>query len=101
MNIEERLEEVECCWPYIATFGVPRDELTDFKIVIEKENILPMPSLFIAILCCFSAYFLFNINYPPEFVPTMLFIEQYICKVKPSQRLLVSVSALIDCLKKA
>ena len=43
-------------------FGSTFDDLTDFKVVIEKENILTMPSIDMALKCCFAAYFVYNIH---------------------------------------
>ena len=54
INIEESLETVGCHVPFIAAFGLTTDELTDIKLVIEKENILQMPSI-VMVLCCFAS----------------------------------------------
>ena len=44
--------------PYIAAFGVTIDALTDVKLVIEKENVLSMPSVVVALHCCFACYYI-------------------------------------------
>ena len=102
IDIDKSLQEVDLAEPYIAAFGVTLDSITDTKLVIEKDNILNMPSLSIALHCCFASYFLFNISYPPHFVPVMLFLEKYVYGMTPSQKKLpISVCTLIDSLDKA
>ena len=86
IDINKSLEEVDLAEPYIAAFGVTRDSITDSKLVIEKDNIIKMPSLSIALHCCFASYFLFNISYPPHFIPVMLFLEKYVYGMTPSQK---------------
>ena len=49
--------------------------MTDFKVVIEGENIFPMPSLICALHFCFAAYYVFNISFPVDFRFVLLFIE--------------------------
>ena len=98
--IEDALEEVDCRAPFIAAFGLSVDALTDFKLVIEKENILSVPSLALALHCCFAAYYLYNISFPSDVSPIMLFLEQYVYHLKPSQKLPLSVSVIIDSLEK-
>lgn len=100
MNIGESLDGVDCRAPYIAAFGISFDQLTDFKVVIEKENVLPMPSVAVALHCCFASYYLYNISYPSEFNHIMLFLEQYVYCIKPSRKLPLSVAVIIDCLEK-
>lgn len=94
------LKDIEQKAPFIAAFGRTREELSDFKVVIEGENILPMHSLRVALHCCFAAYYIYNISYPPDFGTVMLFLEQYVYKLKPSQKVPLSVCLLIDSLEK-
>ena len=69
--------------------------------IIEKNNVIQMPSLVTAVHCCFTSYFIFNnISYPLYFTPLLLFLE-YIYGMKPSQKKLpISVCTLIDSLEK-
>jgi hypothetical protein len=101
IDIDKSLEGVDCPAPFIAAFGVDTDSLTDIKVIIEKNNVIEMPSLATAIHCCFTSYFIFNISYPLHFTPLLLFLE-YIYGMKPSQKKLpISVCTLIDSLEKA
>lgn len=101
MDIEESLESVECKAPYIAAFGPSLDELSEFKVVIEKDNVISMPSVDTALHCCFAAYYIYNITYPPELRPYLLFLEQYVYCLKPSLKLPLTVSIIVDSLEKA
>lgn len=100
VSIEESIEGVQRHTPFIVAFGSSDDDLSDTKIVIEKENILSMPTLDMAVHCCFAAYYIFNISYPPDLSPFLLFLEQYIYRLKASQKLPLTVSIVMDCLEK-
>ncbi len=92
---EESFDSIECRTPFIAAFG----RIGGVELVIERENILAMPSLDVAIHCCFASY---NISYPHDFSSILLFLEQsiYLFNVKPSQKLPLSASVIVDSLKK-
>jgi len=100
IDIEESLASMENQAPLIATFGINMDSLTDFKVVIEGENILPMPSLSCALHCCFAAYYIYNITFPSDLKPLMLFLEKYVYNLEPSQKLPLSASIVIDSLER-
>ena len=57
-----------------------------------------MPSLSIAVHCCFSAYYIYNITFPQPISQFMVFLEHYVYKLKPSQKLSLTLSALIESL---
>ena len=99
VTIEDCLEGKDRRAPYIAGFGVTFDELTDFKVVIENDNILTMPSLEMALKCCFAAYFVYNISYPPDLTPFLLFME-HVFNLKPTKKLPLSVTIMIETLGK-
>ena len=56
-------------------FGDGLNTLTDPKIIIEKENIVSMPSFKVAFECCLAAYYIFNIKYPPSSKPFCELLE--------------------------
>lgn len=76
--------------------------LSDFKLIVEKENILSMPSIATAVHCAFASYYniIYNISFPSDISPLLLFLEQYVYKLKPSQKMPVSVSVIIDNLER-
>ena len=67
--------------------------LSDAKVIImEKKNILPMPSLECALHVCFSFYYIFNISFPQAKV--------YAYGLKSSQKLPLSVTLVHDGIEK-
>ena len=94
------MKSLEVRAPVIVIFGVTKDSPSDVKVIIEYENILPMPSVMDALHYCFACYYVFNISYPPEFHLVMLFLEKYVYGLKSSQKLPLSVSILYDSLQK-
>jgi len=69
-------------------------------VVMEKDNVLSMPSLTAALHYCFASYYVFNISYPPDSKPLMLLLESYVYGLKPSLKLPLSVAVLMDNLQK-
>ena len=88
------MNEVNYHAPYIAAFGLTVDELTSVKLVIERENVLSMPSIAVTLHCCFACYYLYNISFPANFSTMLLFLEQYVYNLRPSQKLPVCVTEL-------
>ena len=54
-----------------------------------------------AVHCCFAAYYIYNISYPPDLNPYLLFLEQHVYRLKLSQKLPLTVSIVMDCLEKS
>ena len=99
MDVEKCIEKLECDAACIAAFGETKSSLSDFKVIIERENVLSMPSLQMAIHCCFAIYYIFNISYPSATAPLLLFLE-HIYQLPPSKKAPLSVSQFIDSLAK-
>ena len=45
----------------------------DIKPVVERGNILNLPSLSMALQCCIASYYIYNIAYPANMESFMLF----------------------------
>lgn len=86
--------------PFIVGFGATRASATDFKVVIETDNVLSMPSVVTALHYCFPSYYVFNISFPPDFRFVLLFLEKYVYGLKPSQKLPMCVTVLINSLER-
>ena len=99
INIEESLQEVKSDAPYIAAFGISIDDLCDFKVVIERENIVSVSSLSYAVHCCIACYYIYNISFPCDSSPILVFFEKIIYGLKPSKKLSLTASILIDTLE--
>ena len=100
IDIEEALESVETHTPYILAFGATQEHLLDIKVIIERENVLPMPSVATALHFCFSAYSVFNISFPQTPSLIVIFLEKYVYGLKPSQKPPLSATVLYDSLQK-
>jgi hypothetical protein len=92
---DKAIKEIQIKAPSIIAFGV-MDKIEEIKIIIEDDNVLRMPSMLSAVSYCISAYYVFNISYPPEFRSLMLFLEKYIYGLKPSLTLPLSATLLYD-----
>jgi hypothetical protein len=78
LDVDTMIQSLRHKWPYVASFGVNVESLTDHFLVIEKTNVIRLQSLPQAIICCFMAYFIYNIQYPPDGKNILLFLEQSI-----------------------
>ena len=85
--------------PFVAAFGETVDVLS-YMVVMEKNNVISMPTLAAALHYCFASYYVFNISYPPDSKSLMLFLESHVYRLKPSLKLPLSVAFLIDNLQK-
>lgn len=84
--------------PFVAAFGKNLSTLAD-PIVVVECNTVRMPSVDMAIVCCFFSFYIFNIKYPTSLRALYLFFE-CIFKLKPSSPLPTSVQVLLDSINK-
>ena len=75
IDIDAVLHDIKVNHPIIVGFGDSLKSLMDPKIIIEKENIISMPSFKVAIECCLAAYYIFNIKYLPTSKPFCELLE--------------------------
>lgn len=94
------MHNIDTTAPCLVGFGTTRASASDFKVVIEGDNVMSMPSVVTALHYCFATYYVFNISFPSDYRFVMLFLEKYINMLKPSQKLPMCVSTLIDSLNK-
>ena len=85
--MEESLGTLQTTAPCTVAFGPTRYSLSDINVVLEKVNIIPMPSVLTAVHFCFALFYIFNISFPPEFKFILLFLEKYVHGLKSSQKL--------------
>lgn len=67
-----------------------------FKLVIERENIITVSSLSYALHCCFACY---DISFPADSSPVMVFLEKHVYGLRPSKKLSLTASILLDTLQ--
>ena len=64
IDIQAAIEDIEHTYPVVVGFGGTMSDLKDPRLIIKKDNVICMPSFLIALQCCVSSYFIFNIKYP-------------------------------------
>ena len=100
IDIEGAIQELDEKAPCIVGFELTRSEAMDFKVLIESDNVIPMPSVLTALHYCFAAYYVFNIAFPLQYHLILLFLEKHVYGIEPSQKTPIIVSVLIDSLDK-
>lgn len=67
IDIDKAIQSVPVNSPCIIAFGATLDTIEEIKVVIERNNVIRMPSMLSALHYCFSSYYVFNMSYPPDF----------------------------------
>ena len=96
VDIESCLADMNIKAPFIAAFGVTRNDISDVKVIVELDNIIPVFDMHTAIHFCFASYYVFNIAYPPSFKNLLIFLERYVYFLKSTTKLPLCVSVLHD-----
>ena len=73
--METALGDIDHAHPTVVAFGENLCELTDPRLVIKKNNVICMPSFLLAVKCCLSSYYVFNIKYPSNSNALCLLLE--------------------------
>ena len=74
-------------------FGEEGTSSMDIKPVVERENILNLPSLSMALQCCIVSYYIYNIAYPANMVSFMLLLE-YVFSITFTQKVLTHITRI-------
>ncbi len=74
-------------------------EATTYDVVVERASLVQSTDVDTALLDLFSAYFVFDIAYPPELYPVLLFFQHYILGLKDEQKVPVSVTTAVTTLR--
>ena len=65
ISLNDAIVGTSCNSPLHCSFGKALADLTDPVVVVEK-TVLRMPSMGMAVVCCFFCYYIYNIQYPPS-----------------------------------
>ena len=98
--MEAALEDVEHTHPIVVAFGGDLCTLKDPRLVIEKNNVICVPTFSLAIECCLSSYFVFNIKYPNNSNALCLLLEFMLGIKEFSSKLPLTTQTIIDNLQK-
>ncbi len=63
--------------------------------VVEGSRLVQSTDLSTALVNLFSAYFAFDIGYPPELYPVFIFFQHYVFGLKDKQKVPVSVTTTV------
>ena len=75
IDVEAALGDIEHAHPIVVGFGENLCELTDPRLVIKKNNVICISSFLLAVECCLSSYYVFNIKYPSNSNALCLLLE--------------------------
>ena len=96
-NLDKQVAEKNINHPYIAV--VSMDFSVDMFLVVEREIVCSIKSVFQAVQLLLSAYYVFNISYPKLLGGFFVFLKCYVFKLKAvKEKLPVSVSQLCSVL---
>ena len=95
-NLEDHIAATNINHPYIAV--VSMDFSRDMFLVIEREIICKIKTVFQAVQMLLSSFYVFNICYPNLLGSLFVFFKYYVFKLKLKERPPVSVSQLCSVL---
>lgn len=75
IDMDEALGKIQHNHPLILGFGSDLSHMVEFRVVIEKKNVITMPSLLVSIEYCLQAYYVFNIKYDVTSRPLCYLVE--------------------------
>ncbi len=70
-------------------------EAMTYDIVVEGSSLVQSTDLSTALVDLFGAYFVFDIAYPPELYPVLIFFQHYVFGLKDKQKVPVSVTTTV------
>ena len=91
-DLDEQLAQTDFNHPYIAV--IEMDYTINMFLVVEREIVCSVKSVFQAVKVLLASYYVFNIAYPNLLGGLFVFLLYYVFKVKPKERVPVSVSQL-------
>lgn len=73
---------------------VETSEATTY-VIVEGASLVQSTDIQTALIDLYSAYFVFDIAYPVEVAPVLIFMQHYIFGLKDSQKIPVSVATTV------
>ena len=75
-DINEEIVKLPVTAPCIMV--MESSETTTYDVVVEESSLVQSTDINTALVDLFSAYFVFDIEYPPELRPILIFIQHYV-----------------------
>ncbi len=82
MSTPESASKEEFATPRIAAFI--GEGHTQYFIIIEKQILLEVPSIQLAIFVTFSSYYIFHLEYPKHIKNVLYFLQDYVLSLPDS-----------------
>ena len=79
-EIEERVKNINATAPYVVQVGAP--DVRQWFIAAEKKVLTCVEDTINAVIAMMAYYYVFDIAYPKEWNPCLLFIEKYLLGIK-------------------
>lgn len=97
-DIDEEIAKIPIQAPCIVI--IEASEATTYDVVVEGASLVQSTDLSTALVDLFSAYFAFDIVYPPELHPVLIFFQHYIFGLKDQQKVPVSVTTTVATMRR-
>ena len=88
--IEDIIDQLEICAPYIVVLEPDDMENLQYFLVVEKQVYME---------CHFCVYYVFNISYPKPLYSVFIFVQNYVLGIKDSYTVPPNVNRLITALR--
>ena len=97
-DFDEVIGRIPLSAPYIVVMEA--SEATTYDVAVEGLSLVQSTDLSTALLDLYSAYFVFDIAYPPEILPVLLFFQHFVFGLKDKQKVPVSVTTTVATLRR-
>ena len=92
VDIEEETEKLGRKEPYILLSE--SDETTKYHIIVENTCMVTTHTLPDALVNIICTYFIFDMAYPKQMYPLLIFLQHFVFNLKDRQKVPTSVTAL-------
>ena len=96
-DIDEEIAKIPIQAPCIII--IEAREATTYDVVVEGASLVQSTDLSTALVDLFSAYFAFDIAYPQELHPVLIF-QHYVFGLKDQQKVPVSVTTTVATMRR-
>ena len=97
-DLDEEITKIPVNAPYIVVMEA--SEATTYDVIVERSSLFQSTVLRTALVDLFSAYFVFDIAYPPELYPVLIFFQHYVFGLKDKEKVSVSVTTTVGTMRR-
>ena len=96
-DIDEEILNIPIHAPCILV--IETSEATTCDVLVEGSSLVQATDLNSALKDLFSAYFVFDIAYPKELSPVLIFFQHYVFGLKDKQKVPISVTTTVASMR--